>query len=236
MLKKFLFIFLFISIFFLGMEVGVRKSFPYPELKFLKILLIGNDRVNSKLHYYKKRFAEFFEFKKTYHIVMLGDSITDRTDWNKLLDRDDILNRGISGDNTDGMLKRLDSFPHTIRVAFIMIGINDLGKGSSVEHIYLNYIKILTKLQKLAITPIIQSTLYVTYDTDNRKNRDIVHLNSLIMRYAIKHNIVFIDLNYYLSKNGHLCYQYSNDGIHLNRLGYKKWGLILKNYLKKHKI
>ena len=40
-------------------------------------------------------------------IVFLGNSITDRVDWNELLGKSNVRNRGISGDITFGVLQRL---------------------------------------------------------------------------------------------------------------------------------
>ncbi len=230
-MKKYLLLILIISMsFLLGMGVGLKKSFPYPQLKSLKVFMIGKDRVNSRLYYYKKRVGEFFTYNRNYDIVMLGDSITDRTDWNALFKRKDILNRGISGDSTDGMLQRLESLPKSIKKAFIMIGINDLGKGSTVEYIYNNYIKIIKILQEHGITPIIQSTLYIAYDTGKRKNDDVRHLNDLLKSFTLDNHLTFIDLNKNLSENEHLKLDYTDDGIHLNSQGYKEWAKVIKNY------
>lgn len=231
MKRKIVYISLAIVIFLIGVEVGLRKSFPYPQIKYIKTLMIGKDRVNSRLFYTAKLIHESLLPWQHYNIMMLGDSITDRTDWNELLGRTDILNRGISGDNTDGMLLRLNSFPQSIKKAFIMIGINDLGKGSSVNYIFTNYIKIIKKLKKQNIVPVIQSTLYITHDTKNRKNTDVKYLNTLLLDYAEENNLTYIDLNQHLSCNGHLCNDYSDDGIHLNRKGYAVWRSILKKFL-----
>jgi hypothetical protein len=46
-----------------------------------------------------------------------------------------------------------------------MIGINDLLRGQSVEYVFGNYKKIIMRLKKVGIKPIIQSTLYVRSNT-----------------------------------------------------------------------
>ncbi len=41
----------------------------------------------------------------SYKIAMLGDSITNGCAWNELLKRTDVINRGIGGDTTTGMVR-----------------------------------------------------------------------------------------------------------------------------------
>src|SRR5262249_25368365 len=81
-------------------------------------------------------------------VVMLGDSITAWTDWNALLPSFDVANHGVSGDTTQGVLRRIDSIvamhPRCIAV---MIGINDLlHEQRSVQQILQNYTAIVDRL------------------------------------------------------------------------------------------
>ena len=78
---------------------------------------------------YLKRIAQFknkpIGFNK---IVFLGNSITEKGgNWNKRFGVNNIVNRGVSGDITEGILSRLDEIiyykPTTI---FLLIGINDI--------------------------------------------------------------------------------------------------------------
>src|SRR5512139_2187826 len=63
-------------------------------------------------------------------IVLLGDSLTERGEWRELLERNDVYNRGISGDTASGVLGRLDAVVRARpRAVAIMIGINDLEAG-----------------------------------------------------------------------------------------------------------
>ena len=50
----------------------------------------------------------YTSYHKEGTIVMLGNSITFGVNWNELLNRTDIANRGISGDITLGMSNRLE--------------------------------------------------------------------------------------------------------------------------------
>ena len=78
---------------------------------------------------YIKRIAQFknrpIGFKK---IVFLGNSLIEGGgDWNKRFGVDNIINRGISGDITEGVLSRLDEIIYYKPTAiFLLIGINDI--------------------------------------------------------------------------------------------------------------
>ncbi|HWJ27137.1 MAG TPA: hypothetical protein VNS32_11380 [Flavisolibacter sp.] len=58
---------------------------------------------------YNTRFDQFNSYPHTSSdVVFLGNSITQGTDWNELLQLPQARNRGISGDITFGVLQRLD--------------------------------------------------------------------------------------------------------------------------------
>src|SRR5215207_5061705 len=58
---------------------------------------------------YAQRVENFRSYPNSQQdIIFLGNSITDYTDWNELLQLPQARNRGISGDITFGILERLD--------------------------------------------------------------------------------------------------------------------------------
>ena len=61
-------------------------------------------------------------------LSFLGNSITEGAkSWNKRLNQRNLVNRGISGDITEGMLERLgEIYYYKPSSSFILIGINDL--------------------------------------------------------------------------------------------------------------
>ncbi len=62
-------------------------------------------------------------YQKTGLAVMLGNSITYRINWNELLNRSDIINRGIGSDTTAGFLSRLEYvIAPNPKVVFLMGG------------------------------------------------------------------------------------------------------------------
>lgn len=195
-------------------------------LFFLTISLVASDT------YYQHRVSQFelLSRQTNKNITMIGDSITDRGLWSELTNRNDIINRGISGDTTNGVLNRLNSLNSGLKQAFVMIGINDLLKGESVEYVFENYKKIITILKQKNITPIIQSTLYIGQNTPPIYNQKITQLNILLLNYAIQNKITFIDLNKYLAPNNYISPKYSNDSLHLNGRGYVIWTNSIKKY------
>lgn len=159
-------------------------------------------------------------------IAMLGDSITYEADWNELLSRNDIANRGIGSDITEGFLSRLsDIYTLNPEVCFIMGGINDLGRGIPVKTIFANYTNIIKALEDNNIRPVIQSTLYVSTKRQYWKeiNRRVDELNALLKEYAHAHSVSFMDVNSALSVNGALKSSYTYDGVHLLGNGYDTW-------------
>ena len=80
-------------------------------------------------HYARKAAAFREEPVVTGKIIFLGNSITEGGRWRDLTGDQTVINRGIGGDITFGVLKRLDDI--IIRKPtklFILIGINDIGK------------------------------------------------------------------------------------------------------------
>ena len=136
--------------------------------------LAENNFQNTWEYQHNTKLYKFYT--KQANIVMLGNSITYRVDWNELLNRNDIANRGIGNDITLGMLNRLDDiYRVNPQVCVVMGGINDILKGIETETIVLNIDTIIKELKTNNIKPIICSILY-TSDTQ----KDYKKLNSLI--------------------------------------------------------
>src|SRR5690242_16816098 len=58
--------------------------------------------------YYRARLDFFRQTVGDADVVMLGDSITEGVDWHELFRDQRLLNRGIGGDTSAGVLNRLD--------------------------------------------------------------------------------------------------------------------------------
>jgi lysophospholipase L1-like esterase len=159
-------------------------------------------------------------------IVMLGDSITEGMNWNEFLGRNDISNQGIGEDTTEGFLNRLE-FVYQVNpeLCFIMGGVNDLGKNVPVNVVVDNIEKIVRALDEHGIKAIIQSTLFVSkkWVFWKKRNKDIMELNQRLKKYCIENNVLYVDINQFVSKDGILKEEYTIDGVHLQKSGYEKW-------------
>lgn len=187
---------------------------------------------------YHVRIALFAAYR-TQHadIVMLGNSLTEWVDWNELLGRKNIANRGIASDVTGGYLHRLEQvYKLKPKLCFIEGGINDLYANVPVDVVFENYTKIVDTLRLHSITPIIQSTLFVSpkWHDAFEKNKEVAILNSLLEAYAKTNNVEFVDLNAVMSTNNELRDDLTHDGVHLTSAGYKIWGEEVEKVLQEY--
>ena len=87
---------------------------------------------------YKVQIGMFNKYKTSHaDVVMLGNSLTYNANWNELLGRKNIANRGINSDITAGYLHRL-SYVYRLRpkLCFIEGGVNDVYAGYSASDIF----------------------------------------------------------------------------------------------------
>src|SRR5215468_11507810 len=83
--------------------------------------------------YYQSKLAFFRQTAGVADAVMLGDSHIEGIDWRELFPDVKILNRGISGDTSAGVLNRLDEvIGRHPKIVVLMIGANDLQMGVPV--------------------------------------------------------------------------------------------------------
>lgn len=169
-------------------------------------------------------------------IVFLGDSIIEGCEWNELFDNPKILNRGIPGDFTFGVLDRLPTITKLqAQQIFLMVGINDLILRNA-ESMLSNYEKILQEIeQQSSVSSVyIHSLLPVNNDLRRAgiKNELIVSVNEKIKALAKKYQSKYIDLHPLLKDStGKLDAQYTSDGIHINGRGYALWKATLDKYI-----
>jgi lysophospholipase L1-like esterase len=148
-----------------------------------------------------------------------------------------IKNRGIGGDDTDGVLERLDEVTESKPAKiFIMIGTNDLAYGKTVEYVIENYKKILAQIkQQTPNTKVyIQSVLPVDYDIHyTRPIADIMEINRQLQELSKENNLVYIDLfSLFKTDKNKLNSDYSLDGLHPNGKGYEVWKEEIVKYIK----
>ena len=200
-------------------------------------------------------FKRINEFKKNpigqNKVVFLGNRITNglRRHFSKF-NRSDLVNRGIDGDISLGILERLDELIYyEPKAVFILIGLNDffndLTKMPEVtpKFVSKNIIKAANKIQiESPKTKIYLQTILPinTQQYQNKLKKDTgnsyywlessfeVNINELILKTneILRNNKIFqvIDLHpLFIDKNNIMNEKYSTDGVHLNKLGYQKW-------------
>lgn len=193
------------------------------------------NRAIKAYYYHRKEHFETLPDTEN-EIIFLGNSITDGAEWSELFQNSNIKNRGIGGDDTEGVLERLSEVTSSQpKKIFIMIGTNDLAYGKSIEYIKSNYDKIVAQIKAESIhTQIyLQSVLPVDDDIHpTRPNTSIKKLNDYLQLLALHEGIPFIDLSpHFEAENGKLSQKYSIDGLHLNGKGYQLWKKIIETHL-----
>lgn len=193
------------------------------------------NRAMRAYYYHKKEHFETLPDTEN-EIIFLGNSITDNAEWFELFENPNIKNRGIGGDDTEGVLERLDevvrSHPEKI---FIMIGTNDLAYGKSVDQIIENYKLILRRIEEASPeTKIFIQSVLPTEDAihTTRKNSDIMEINKKLQEIADENKIPYIDLfGPFSTPDNKLNLDFSIDGLHLNGKGYLLWKKLIKDYV-----
>ena len=183
--------------------------------------------------YYFHRVDHFEKLPDTENeIFFLGNSISDGCEWSELFGDPRFKNRGISGDITDGILYRLYQITCCKpKQVFLMIGINDLARGRSVEYIINNHLKIYNRIEKESPSTqiIVQSLLpvnnvYGLFTTHTDKGDSILEINTQLKSICSDRGYIFIDLfSKMVNAEGKLGENLSVDGLHLNGLGYQIW-------------
>ena len=170
-------------------------------------------------------------------IVMLGNSLTHGANWNELVGRTNIVERGIPSDVTEGIFNRMSYvFRLKPKICFLQVGLNDIYNWTPVENIYFNYVRIINLLKAKEIIPVIQSTVYAgkKWPNSEERNQEVTKLNKLLLEYAVKNDIEFIDLNSKISNSNFLKSDLTHDGVHFNGKGFKIWGKEVEKVLKKY--
>lgn len=166
-------------------------------------------------------------FSRSVDFVMFGDSITEWGPWHDTLSHYRLANRGLAGDTTAGMLRRLDTTAQCHpQLVCVMAGINDLSQGYSLDEVVENYRQMLDFWQAKGIEVWVQSTLY-TGERLGALNPLVTSLNQSLFHLCQQRDLAFIDLNRHLCPEQFLPLDCSCDDLHLNSNAYRQWLEIL---------
>ncbi len=203
------------------------------------VCLFAQASYDSSFHFYyydqKLSMFEIMPDQKD-EVVWMGDSITDGGEWSELFPKVKTLNRGISSDNTFGILFRIgEVIKRKPAKIFLLIGINDIARGIPDSVILYNFKRIIDsiQIQTPAIKIYLQSILptnnnYTDFKNHQNKITHVLSINAELKSICTAKKIVYVDLyNSFTDEAGKLDKKYTNDGLHLTGEGYKKWKQIL---------
>ncbi len=205
---------------------------------------IGTVDIDNYLNHYAERIQEFESEKPIgkKDIVFLGNSLTENGgDWAKRLGIKHVRNRGIIGDNTEGVWKRLESITKgTPKQILITIGINDISQGLNLYTLLENTERIIQKIQKDSPRTLISSQGLLPINEDKLwyrlmkgKSKIIEEYNVLLQNLASRYQLAFINSYPIFLEEGsnQLKAHLTGDGLHINDEGYQLWSQFLKPYL-----
>lgn len=172
-------------------------------------------------------------------IVFAGDSQTEQCEWAELLNvgNTPVLNRGITGDHTAGVLARLpEILRHRPSKIFLMIGVNDLLFGHTASETAARYRELVAQIRRQS--PETQLVLLGLPGVNNKvrqtglNSAEIVALNTEIAQIAQAYALPFIDLYPKTSDaEGQLSASLTADGLHLNAAAYLIWKQAIAAFL-----
>lgn len=173
-------------------------------------------------------------------VIFLGNSLTQGGKWDVYFPVQNPVNRGISGDNTLGMLGRLheiiDSRPSKL---FLLAGINDISLNRTNDKIMTGIKSIIYQVKAGSPgTKIYVQSLLPINNSPNRykrmldKEKQIEELNKELQEFCDKENILFINIYpAFLGGERLLNARYTTDGLHLNDDGYAVWTDQIRKYV-----
>lgn len=188
------------------------------------------------------KYTKVVEEKAYKNVVFLGDSITEVYDLGLYYADSDyiIINSGYSGNTSRDILNNIykRALQYKPAKVFLLIGTNDVGFGLKSEETVENIKRIITRLQENENTQVYVESIYpINSDLEKSKagmrtNDSIKKINEQIRSFCLENNITYIDLyKSLLDENDNLKDDYTKDGLHLSKDGYKIVTDVLKEYM-----
>jgi lysophospholipase L1-like esterase/cell division septation protein DedD len=169
-------------------------------------------------------------------VVMLGDSLTERAQWSEITGCPFVANRGIGGDESAGVVRRLDDVTKLKPAAvFLMIGINDILSNVPPETIVDNVQQTIETLTKAGTHVYLTLVLPGTSRVSHKIIPKVDELNAAYRKLAAQPNVSLVDfLNKAQNQEGFLRDELSADGIHLTPKGYRLWRDAIMPLVRRH--
>lgn len=199
----------------------------------------------TKLYETDIYFSRLEEFKNnsipSNSIVYLGNSLIQNGKWDTYYGDIKPYNRGIIGNNTEGMLQILPEIlaSHPSKLFFIG-GINDISQDKSNKEILQNIKEIIALFQ--ASSPTTQIYLHSLLPINNSfgrykrlkgKEKQIIKFNKELKKLAKDKGLVLIDLypHFLGDDKKNLNPNFTRDGLHLTAEAYKIWADLDRKYI-----
>ena len=170
-------------------------------------------------------------------VVLLGDSMTEGLSIYGFFPETHIV--GVNSLNTISALEQVDNVASfNPAKLFILLGINDIWEGGSVDDYIGQYKKLITEIKgktnnfSIYIESILPVSQYAMERNSQISNEIINGANLKLYKMAKELNLNYIDVNSGLKdKEGNLGSEYSNDGVHLINTYYPLWTDKLASYM-----
>lgn len=162
-------------------------------------------------------------------IAFIGDSITQDYPVHEWFKEKNVYNRGIGGDTTEGLMKRLDVsvFELKPKAVVLLIGTNDgVLLNKSPEEVAFGIKSIISSILAWdeTIKVLLQSIYPVNPEVDPktvgiRTNAKIQETNAMLKTFS---EVTYVDVySHLIDEKGLLSKELTHDGLHLNMKGYR---------------
>lgn len=213
-------------------------------LQILCLYLFANkiDKLEQQVTKEEKLLQQFITGQTTNKTIFFGDSITEYYDINKYYENDDYINKGISGETSADLLKRMKKsvYDYNPKRVVLLIGINDLNRDKKVDDVRDNIEEIITKILNYnsSIEVDVISVLPVNRDFKGKEdlpsNETVKELNTKLEKLCLELKVNYIDaFPTMIDKEGSLKEEYTKDGIHLSDKGYQHLTSLINKTIKK---
>lgn len=166
-------------------------------------------------------------------VAFFGDSHISCGNWQQAFPNMRVVNLGYIGEDTKGMLRRVEQIksvnPNKV---IVMAGINGL-KNQTEQQFETYYTRLIDSISMAVpdASIYVESLLPVSRFSNFCPNSKIVQANEYIKRYAEQHNCTFVDIYSLYSSNGVLPDGLTEDGLHLKQGAYQRWYDFIRSYI-----
>jgi lysophospholipase L1-like esterase len=159
-------------------------------------------------------------------LVFLGDSITQGAPWETWFPDRPVHNQGISGDKTEGVLKRLELALGHPAALFLMIGTNDVGDGQPTQRTVNTVERIVATVRERC--PDTELYLQSVLPRSPTLAAAIRAVNAGLAEMCPRLGAIYLDFfAAFADEEGVIRPEYSSDELHLTPAGYEVWHRVL---------